>query len=726
MKVSHGLAHARGWLLLAVLLHCGEVLAQCNVSASIINIPGESYSPLALETKASGGIRGNTVSVEMFNSGQPYVQRSSGSIGEVTQRIGLGCGFDASGQWTWKVSAVCVNFDPSLPSDGQPKNTFANISGGPFVVTWTAPEMHAEILNPPDPLGNVKITWSFPRSVGEGRAISIDGGKLGLNSPPSEGEFIFKLSAGKHTLAQRWCIESNGNAKSNGFDILVPPAEAPSDPGTFRFDVPSTENVRVLTHRYGDDSDPPIFGDNYPSRQQTQDGAIKVEGVVTDATGRPLSGKTVYLRLTDPPDPSSYIPSSDRVVGDNIDGSGGLNGRAATANVFSDAQGRVTVTLNTTDHVGGDNYQLEASMKSDFSCGAAGCAKSAVYTAWKRIYVEVDKMFKRGSFIRENVDPGATSIKVTDITSLPSPPFEMRLIHAARIDAPAEFYGEMIVIARIVREPDPARQLRSAGVLLLNPGSAVTQKYFRGQSLGAGPVDYLADAAGVVTGNRSTDYVLPIATLMPRVFDRAFVEHVWLTDATTTDHPDLLDSQVSIAFDGVVPFERVVNKAGMEMEAEFLFKRWARNVRRAGDLRAALPNHHILITMAKHALDRNGGGFRGLTEAGAGRNHTFVFDASISGTNMRAEVLVHELTHQWRVNNGGQGHCDLTGRRQHQRMFDHSGLFCTMTSHVYDLPEGADGTVGFHYTKTNGIVDSEFMFIRERAEPVPQDTPYQP
>lgn len=271
------------------------------------------------------------------------------------------------------------------------------------------------------------------------------------------------------------------------------------------------------------------------------------------------------------------------------------------------------------------------------------------------------------------------------------------------------------------RVPDPQRGLPLAGVLTLDASTPVTHTYLMGESVGGPVLDFLADALGVVTGNRDTDYYLPLATLMPKAFDPMFVEHVWLTDATAADHPDLLDAQDRIRFDGVIPFEAVLDKQGMENESELLFKKWARNVRRGGDLRSARPNHQVLLSTAKHAIAPDE--YMGLTEAGGGRNHTFLFVKSATSTNERREVLIHELTHQWRVNNGGQGHCDLTGRRQDRRMWDHSGLLCTMTSKLYPSLESTDGIVGFHYVKENGVVDSELTFVRQRPEPVPQNTP---
>ena len=96
--------------------------------------------------------------------------------------------------------------------------------------------------------------------------------------------------------------------------------------------------------------------------------------------------------------------------------------------------------------------------------------------------------------------------------------------------------------------------------------------------------------------------------------------------------------------------------------------------------------------------------------------------------------MVHEMGHQWRVNPSGPGntaggHCNLiTGlvpvTDPVAHMWDHPGKSCEMTSNLYsDFNDADDGIVGFHYLKLNGQPHSEFLTIRERAEPIPQANP---
>lgn len=154
---------------------------------------------------------------------------------------------------------------------------------------------------------------------------------------------------------------------------------------TVSFDAVLPAHARVLTHNYG--------AYPYPSPLQTQDGAIRVQATVL-SDNQPAPGKTVHFRLIDPPDTASYVrQAGDDKLDDNFDGPGALDTPGqTTATAVSDAAGRVAVTLHTTSFASGDNYQIEASGNASFSCGPS-CAKSAVYTAWKRVYVEYNKMF---------------------------------------------------------------------------------------------------------------------------------------------------------------------------------------------------------------------------------------------------------------------------------------------------------------------------------------------
>ena len=229
----------------------------------------------------------------------------------------------------------------------------------------------------------------------------------------------------------------------------------PPDPEpTITFDAVLPAHARVLTHNYGDYP--------YPSALQTEDGAIRVNATVT-LGGQPAAGKTIHFRIQDPADIAPYvIQAGDDELGDNFDGPGSLNGTGQpSATAVSDASGRVSITLRTTSFAAGDNYQIEASSKPDFPC-ALTCPKSAVYTAWKRVYVEYNKMFRRGAFLARPVPAGAKEIPVADVDSLPAPPFEIRVLHASRVDAPSADLATDELIAK-KREAPRRRQNPAEG-----------------------------------------------------------------------------------------------------------------------------------------------------------------------------------------------------------------------------------------------------------------------
>lgn len=81
------------------------------------------------------------------------------------------------------------------------------------------------------------------------------------------------------------------------------------------------------------------------------------------------------------------------------------------------------------------------------------------------------------------------------------------------------------------------------------------------------------------------------------------------------------------------------------------------------------------------------------------------------------EITAHELAHQWKVNPQPPypvgGHCD-------KDMYNAAQLKCSMNSEVDTTSQYHDGIVEFHYTGSDASVDSEYITIRRKAEPVPQ------
>lgn len=502
----------------------------------------------------------------------------------------------------------------------------------------------------------------------------------------------------------------------------TPPDPEPS----ILFDALLPAHTRVLTHDYGE------YG--YPSPLQTEDGAIRVQASVR-VNGQPAPGRTIHFRVVDPPDASPYVRNADDArYGDNFDGPGSIGaGGQTTATAVSDASGRVSVTLRITSFAAGDNYQIEASANESFPCGAS-CAKSAVYTAWKRVYVEYNKMFRKGAFLTKDVPAGAKEIPVDDVSGLPNPPFEVRLLHAAKVDAPSGDFAteERVTVVQVKKDGGFLSALglgTKSGKLVLAPNMpGLTRVYFGPEKIKDEYRAYLADAVGVVTGDRATDFLLANGTLVNSLFDQAYAEYVWLTDAAPSD-PDLLFTQPRVLYDGVLPAKFTLGGSNLDgLQREWLTRKWLRHAQRQGIERLAGPNHQALFTtgrfwQADHLL--------GVTTVGSNFNDAWLAIRSVGQPTRLAEATAHELAHQWRVNHGGSnpnangGHCGRLGQQPTALlMAGDSARYCLMTDLVFDHPEGQDGILGFHYKKfaLDGTLepDSEHLRIRRRAEPVPQ------
>lgn len=514
------------------------------------------------------------------------------------------------------------------------------------------------------------------------------------------------------------------------------------EPPAFRFDFPSTApGAKLLIHKYRDD-------DPYPSPYQLASSNVNdpprfsMTGSVTWA-GSPAS-RDVWFRVLDPADTVAYIPPNRRTANDNRDprpkgvlsvaGCQEASCRATNGAVLktrSTTNGTVALILEGTSRYGGDNYQLEASTDAQFTCASAGpdgtniCARSGIITAWKRIYVEAHKMFRKGAFIAADVSSGSAEIPVDDVNIFPDPPFQVRLIHAPRIGAevPDDFYSETVAVRRVEKYSaldGPVKgllHLRDA----LDVGDQLTQAYHKEESVKGERRPYLADAVGVVTGAPS-DFETVDPSLLEPLLNEAFVDVQWLPD----DHNHAWQEN---AYDRVIPYVAKM-MWGARSQTDWLARKWMRNADRIGDTRASAPNHQMVF-VAGRTWDPEA---RAITRVAEGYNDLWLYARSMGNEILRSEGLVHEMGHMWRVNNDWhvtssqtytEGHCD-TAFGAVRMMASHANLKCTMSSgsNLYDEPQARDGIVGFHYTLIDGVTeDSEFIRIRERQEPVPQTDP---
>lgn len=150
-------------------------------------------------------------------------------------------------------------------------------------------------------------------------------------------------------------------------------------------DVKLKDKTRVLMHRYrpGSQENP------YPSDFQTQDGRIKIE---VEFRGYSTIPATAYFQLLcpDPDDAATYEPGSDDDNHATSNKCGQLSSTSAPV-----VNGSASVDLVTTDQYAGDNYRVDISTQTPFKRQG----KTGIITAWKRIYIELDKMYKVGQFL---------------------------------------------------------------------------------------------------------------------------------------------------------------------------------------------------------------------------------------------------------------------------------------------------------------------------------------
>jgi DNA-binding beta-propeller fold protein YncE len=155
----------------------------------------------------------------------------------------------------------------------------------------------------------------------------------------------------------------------------------------------------------------------YPSPNQTVDRVVKI-------TVEGWEGVPLHLELTDPPDLAPYIardlddPAGFTAfpydAGDNVGevaGEYGLtlnpDGSSPTMTliVTPGADDLATFYLKVPPNVSGNNYQVKVSkvdQTTDLPLTNRVVSLSPFYTTWKRIYVERDKMFRKGGVLSRN------------------------------------------------------------------------------------------------------------------------------------------------------------------------------------------------------------------------------------------------------------------------------------------------------------------------------------
>jgi hypothetical protein len=505
---------------------------------------------------------------------------------------------------------------------------------------------------------------------------------------------------------------------------------------TFHYDAPpkvefdlsdsaSEAERKVLIHKFRDE-------DTYPSSAQqrlasTAEGAdrrieIKATALID---GVPASDKTIYLRLHDPADPSPYVPAAKRVPGDNREAGrfekiapDGTLQLVPETSAVSDSSGIVRVVLRVTNRNAGDNYQVEASAVQGFgnttNCTTTNnCYRSGIITAWKRVYLESDVMFRRGAFVESTSGPAAAPSQPPNIVYVDScKPFKagqsLYLIHGPRTDGlgGAGYYGEPAVLVA---------KSNKGGQCALELNAQLANSYFGPD----GSRSYLADAVGIVgTGD---DFYEADSSLLRDEFAHAYVDYVVLPVKKTFDPLAKADPL------SIVPHLPEVGPgdagASDEIEHRVFAMKWFYEQK---------PNHQHLIAATIDGVSKDR---YGLAYADNDQNYTYVFVKKIDGKffknpNLNREVTVHEIVHLWHVNPGGAFGGGVNGEHCSHRNWQNAGT-CTgfYALDLFVRPDGntddcggvcaeyQDGRVQYHLKDLE--TDSEYTYIRRRPDPVP-------
>ncbi|MCM2315736.1 MAG: hypothetical protein NDJ92_11370, partial [Thermoanaerobaculia bacterium] len=220
--------------------------------------------------------------------------------------------------------------------------------------------------------------------------------------------------------------------------------------------------------------------------------------------------------------------------------------------------------------------------------------------------------------------------------------------------------------------------------------------------------------------DRTVDYFTLDLSRVAALFADAFVETVWLTDDARADGAPT--ASLALPHDGYVPyFEEIPN----HNERDWISRKWMRSATRRGIDRRAEDNHQVFFAASYYP------GLRGGVKVADGFNDGWIFTKNM-GKAHPGKILAHELAHEWRVNQvyspilgntpaSDDDHCNEIFTNPSTVPAYTGNEACVMNSDIGDIPDGEKSSARFHYVVApGGAVDSEYITIRERMEPVPQ------
>jgi hypothetical protein len=465
-----------------------------------------------------------------------------------------------------------------------------------------------------------------------------------------------------------------------------------------------TKTTQALAHKYGPEPWP--TGQNRDSQVEIVFKPIRV-----------LSGTTINLRVFDPPDTATY--RTNQHPGDNFDTAAGTvslspSDTGAKTATLTSGDDPVTIYLNTSSFVAGDNYTVRASAdpelisNDNFVCGTT-CRETQPVTVWKRVYLERKRMFRSGVLVAGTASAGQNQVLI----EIPrdrawknvrlNPGDAIRLVHAPRYDGfdfSNGFYSEDAVVTAVAGVTGNRRRR------LLTLADNLQHTYTNDSSYPEAMADGVSDGVGNLRFGfyeRNEGYATP-------EFGKAFVELFPIPQGNDE-----------------IPFLWYVRRP------IWVANKWFENtpVSPSTARRGNSNVRHVLAgtgMIEGHAINTGLLGQVDIPVAGsppevndcwtwvraieAGNHITSKFDKwTVNGEN-----VVHELAHTFRVNytvhdpaDTIPGHCD-------RNMASNAALFCTMSHGSYENGQNGDGVVGFHYSSDD---DSEYMTIRRNTEPVP-------
>jgi hypothetical protein len=442
---------------------------------------------------------------------------------------------------------------------------------------------------------------------------------------------------------------------------------------------------------------------------------IRIAGTRRDTVTRQPRAGLVYLRVDDPPDSAPYR-GADARDGDNDGAPATING-ATTAAIQTDAQGRFEVTLMATSHVAGDNYQVVGSADASFNCGTV-CRRTAVFTLWKRIYVEEQQMFRRGTFLNDQAQAATNEISIEDPV-----PFQglatgemLQLVHADS-GLGEGFYFDFVAFESLQQKQN------GNWVIMTAPATLIPRDYGAPPHTSPNPIlAVIRDGVGVVsagTFETNPSYAGPL-------FASMFVELRPITSAVT-EVPYVAEVQVKNSPSGA-----------------FFANHWLQQGVRTTSIGSRPDPNVVHRIAARQAPLVTISGFcsgaqLGVTVVSAHSNFSYIFDQRIqdvavgavanpiigcapvgaeylnaSAFTLNGETTAHEAVHNW-VRTARQPDIDLYGHCSRNRYVDATS--CLMHT-PYAGPELYDGQVLLHYD-LNGA-HSEYMWVRRDPDPVPQ------